>query len=627
MPPKKKRFVTETQQKRLLEDLYNQIDDDDMDFADCPRAAFEDSDSEYEPEDYSSDENNDCHENDLGDVDMEQDVNNMMQEENIPLLEENDEEQSSVREEVVAKQKFRTLDEVTNLDNFDDPPIQEVANYEYSDKKKTFVVKWHTTNNTPADMQLDRRGRRSAENIARTKGGPTAASRNVENPVDSWELFFTDEILKMIIDSTNRKIDTFREEYNDELEQNDKNTHCRNIDLIELKAFFGIMYLRGAKHLNLSSTDDLFYHESSLDIFSSTMQYKRYSFLRRFLDFDDKETRADRWQYDKYACFREVFEAVNKKNATLRTPSMHLSIDETLYPYRGRIGFKQYNPSKPAKYGLLYRSICDSEVQYCYFTLPYAGKPEKIGDQHPASKFYVTGTDEYSKYLVTNLQEMNDVKGRNISMDRYFTSVTLARWCLERKITIVGTMRMDRKGIPPEIKTFDNREEKSTMFVKANNEKLMLVSYIDKKKSGKKNIILLTTMHKDIKISRDLRTKPQPIVFYDYTKGGVDIVDLLSSSLSTRIKSKRWTINALVFLLDTVRTNSRTIYLERKDTNISNFQYTWKLGKSLVLPHMQRRFNNPVGLQASVMQKMWAYEWHNNHKTTMTSLVNTADFV
>ena len=79
-------------------------------------------------------------------------------------------------------------------------------------------------------MQLHRRGQRSAENITQTKGGPTAASRNVESPVDSWELFFTNEILRMIIDSTNRKIDTFRKEYNDELEENDK-----NIDLICLQ--------------------------------------------------------------------------------------------------------------------------------------------------------------------------------------------------------------------------------------------------------------------------------------------------------------------------------------------------------------------------------------------------------
>ena len=113
---------------------------------------------------------------------------------------------------------------------------------------------------------------------------------------------------------------------------------------------------------------------------------------------------------------------------------------------------------------------------------------------------------------------MYDVKGRNIPIDRYFTSVILARWCLKRKITIVGSMRMDRKGIPPEINTFDNSEEQSTMFVKADNEKLMLVLYINKKNSGKKNIILLTTMHKDIKISRYLRTKLQPIVFYEYTK-------------------------------------------------------------------------------------------------------------
>ena len=95
-------------------------------------------------------------------------------------------------------------------------------------------------------------------------------------------------------------------------------------------------------------------------------------------------------------------EAVNKKNDTLRTRSMHLSINETLYHYRGRIGFKKYNSSKQAKYGLYHRIIFDSEVQYCYFTLPYAGKPEKIDDQHHASKFYKTVTDEYSKYPVTN---------------------------------------------------------------------------------------------------------------------------------------------------------------------------------------------------------------------------------
>ena len=92
----------------------------------------------------------------------------------------------------------------------------------------------------------------------------------------------------------------------------------------------------------------------------------------------------------------ETFEKVKENNAKARYPSSYLAIDETLYRYRGHINFKQYNPSKPAKYGMLYRSFCDSSVQYTYFILPYAGKPEDLNNE--ASKFYITGTDEYSKY-------------------------------------------------------------------------------------------------------------------------------------------------------------------------------------------------------------------------------------
>ena len=54
------------------------------------------------------------------------------------------------------------------------------------------------------------------------------------------------------------------------------------------------------------------------------------------------------------------------------------------------------HPLKPAKYGMLYHFLCDLSVQYTYFT--YAGKPEDLNNE--AVKFYITGTNEYSKYLV-----------------------------------------------------------------------------------------------------------------------------------------------------------------------------------------------------------------------------------
>ena len=65
---------------------------------------------------------------------------------------------------------------------------------------------------------------------------------------------------------------------------------------------------------------------------------------------------------------------------------------------RGHIGFKQYNPNKLTKYGLLYHSLCDASVSYTYYSLPYVGKPEDLSGD--ASKYYILGTNEYTKYLV-----------------------------------------------------------------------------------------------------------------------------------------------------------------------------------------------------------------------------------
>ena len=152
------------------------------------------------------------------------------------------------------------------------------------------------------------------------------------------------------------------------------------------------------------------------------MSLHRFKLICCLIAFDDKETRNDPWENDKFACMRELFENMNERNARMRHPSPLLAIDETLYPYRRHIGFKQYNPNKPAKYGLLYRSFCDSSIPYTNYSLPYAGKPEKAED--PAAKYYIFGIDEYTKYLINELPVYCNHQGINISMDRYFTSVS-----------------------------------------------------------------------------------------------------------------------------------------------------------------------------------------------------------
>ena len=165
---------------------------------------------------------------------------------------------------------------------------------------------------------------------------------------------------------TNASIQPFLEKSEDLLEDSDKYPHFKLVDRIDMKTFIGILYLRAAFRLNLLGREIIWNHELAHDIFGATVSVNRFKFICRFGAFDGKTTRQDRWKNDKFACMREIFEAMNSRNASMRCPSALLAVDETLYPYSGHIGFKQYNPQKPAKYGLLYRSLCDSKVTYTY---------------------------------------------------------------------------------------------------------------------------------------------------------------------------------------------------------------------------------------------------------------------
>ena len=92
-------------------------------------------------------------------------------------------------------------------------------------------------------------------------------------------------------------------------------------------------------------------------------------------------------------------------------------------------------------------------------------------------------------------------------------------------MTLVGTMRANRKGLPKRLVEMQKRDDKNIKFVYANADDMMLKLYVVKKKSGKKNILLLSTMHDDLRCSRVGRKKPNTICFYDKTKAGADVVD------------------------------------------------------------------------------------------------------
>ena len=206
----------------------------------------------------------------------------------------------------------------------------------------------------------------------------------------------------------------------------------------------------------------------------------------------------------------------NKNCSKFVIPSEYLAIDERLYPTRHEIAFRQYNPKKPHKYGLLLKSINDSRFPFTYKAAPYSGKPEN-GD----GLYYTFAAEDYVKYLVNEVEKDTSLKGCNLSTDRLYTSVPPAKWLLDRNIATVGTLNTVRIGITDGLKNTKCRENFSVSFhIKSKEKNLYITTYSVKKKStGPKNVLMLSAMRPiPRKTKDDGKSKPAIMKFYDFTK-------------------------------------------------------------------------------------------------------------
>ena len=111
--------------------------------------------------------------------------------------------------------------------------------------------------------------------------------------------------------------------------------------------------------------------------------------------------------------------------------------------------------------------------------------------------------------------------GRNITCDNFFTSLSLARKLLEKKLTIVGTIRKNKPELPAKFTVAKNRTAKSTLF--GFQKDAMIASYCPQKNCI---VNMLSTMHSQPEVDEgSANKKPTVVLFYNSTKSGVDKVD------------------------------------------------------------------------------------------------------
>lgn len=182
---------------------------------------------------------------------------------------------------------------------------------------------------------------------------------------------------------------------------------------------------------------------------------------------------------------------------------------------------------------------------------------------------------------------------------------------MKKKITVVGTLRKNKREIPPEFVNINKRVINSSLF--AFTKDMILVSYVPKKG---KNVLLLSTMHDnaDIDVENGNRHKPEIISFYNKTKGGVDVVDQLKMEYDVSRISRRWPLTIFFTLLNIAGINSQIIYKSNINITMCRRTFLKTIASDLVLPFIQHRLHSNHTLSVELRILMTLLRRSNQHE-------------
>ncbi|XP_050452209.1 piggyBac transposable element-derived protein 4-like [Cataglyphis hispanica] len=180
----------------------------------------------------------------------------------------------------------------------------------------------------------------------------------------------TEDFWQIIVTETNRYASQILRNKTHKLKKYEDNWRDTNLD--EIKAYFALCILMSQVKKN--SLQSYWSKRSIIEtpIFRKIMPFWRFSQLSRFLHFSNND--VEDHNNDRLWKLRSIIDYFNEKFKTIYTPEEDLSLDESLMKYTGRMAYKQYNPSKRARFGVKFYKLCKSKSGYCIQFKIYTGQ-------------------------------------------------------------------------------------------------------------------------------------------------------------------------------------------------------------------------------------------------------------
>ena len=156
----------------------------------------------------------------------------------------------------------------------------------------------------------------------------------------------------------------------------------------------------------------------------------------KYLRFYDIRARIQHRTRDTFSMFYKTLKPFINSQACY-FPGENLPIDEQLFQCKSMCSFIQYKASKPEKFKIKFWCLVDNKRKYLSNTFPYLEK-------EPKRRINCT----VLLYVCEKMLNPYFNKSCNVTMDKYFTALLLAKKFLSKNTTIADTERKELCEIP-----------------------------------------------------------------------------------------------------------------------------------------------------------------------------------
>lgn len=296
--------------------------------------------------------------------------------------------------------------------------------------------------------------------------------------------------------------------------------------------------------------------QSIADVITRKRFFKIRSNLKVVIDSDvtDEVRKADRfWKV------RPLLDRV-RRGCLAQSRCRDVSIDEQMIPFTGASPARRYVPNKPNPIGLKNFVLANPQGLVLDFVVD-----QGVSSYHPVPNLGV------GALVIAHLCE-GLTAGTHVYCDRYFTSISLIEYMLQKGVYISGTIMRNR--IPAVVRQLSNVRELAKRgrgaceMIVRNDGRIAIVTWFDRKP-----ILIASAAHGIEQLDKcrrwDKRTKsyieverPEIIRQYNSKMGGVDLCDRMLSYYRMKTRTRKWTIRTILHFFDLCVINSWIQYRE-----------------------------------------------------------------